>query len=398
MTTTAAVNSGAINEVGFPGSEQGASLVELVGNVVVATALSSVFVLSTVSASTVGSADASAGAPALRSNLSASASAGAGVSCDAQKIIHVSADSVVAKAQASATAAKVSNLGASSQAIVSSTADAVIEIARGASTTGAASASAFAVREISLASSASAVASCSAGVLQRVFLGATASGGASTNVDESLGLLTGASTSGTASGFAEEDVTVVHWVGAETTASAIGSAASVRERTASAIQSASAVIHNPEPSLLIAAAPVLQPASAKASASSYPKALRSATTTAQAPGSSNVKAIFSLSAEITPSALGASGITLRNYVIPVDAAARATASDIDVLMLRQSSGSVMAKATGTASMVFTMLTGATTTAQATCQSAAADYAVTARAPEERRMSLQSSNRRMEVLP
>lgn len=69
--TTQAINSGAINETRFPGSQDGLSLIELIGTVEVVCSISAVNVLKTVGASTTATAAGSVGSARLRRRLSA---------------------------------------------------------------------------------------------------------------------------------------------------------------------------------------------------------------------------------------------------------------------------------------------------------------------------------------
>lgn len=145
--TTATLNSGALNEVGFPGAEEGASLIELQGTVQVTCAVSAIKLRLTVGAAGVGQIATSS--PVTQSYFRAAAPTTAEAVpaiIDARSKIFVDPEPIVARSTTAATAELLHVTAGATSATATATASARVQVRRSASSTAAAVVAAVALK------------------------------------------------------------------------------------------------------------------------------------------------------------------------------------------------------------------------------------------------------------
>lgn len=242
MTIT--INSGAINTVPFPGAEEGSSLVELIGEVIVTCAISSVTLIVTAGAATEPSAVTSSPTARIRSQI--------GASTTAQVVAGASALSRVPALPSPETgSAIVSPVGIrlSVKASASTTGSApgavgsYVRTTRSASTVAASTASASALkRNFNGANTTAQAATYSANALRKIRLGATTKPEVTSAVAIAVAYRTGASTVASAPGTAYSRRSLP--VSASTTTTSAGAATAYYRRLAFPDVQAAAAVAN----------------------------------------------------------------------------------------------------------------------------------------------------------
>lgn len=483
MTVTATINSGALNEVGFPGSQQGESLIELVGTVAVVATISAITVLSTTGATAAPSANGIAGQPNIKAYLTAAVAPSAEASCGAITRIRTIPDALVVSGSVSTPSADLKRrLSATGSPTASHSASANIKTFRGATASCAATpASTGSTRRIQFSAYLNSGAFTTLESQRRIPYSATTVATATWLVDEVMGRAVSAIGSASGYGTTTERISKAHFLGAATAPTVTSTASTRRNATTSAIVTAQAVSvgqgrqnanTTPQPltvsavtsadSLLhvlrgatidqsmiavavgvgiesrdsaietcqaigaceavvknyvnclpeVASAVVSSPqtltltqyaGSASGQAVAAPielqmRALRGASAEGIATASASPTQVFSLSAAATPSAIAPDvNAEVENYVFPVLEPATAIAQVLGIELKVPVSASGIAQAAAVSGLGMLLGASASTIAQATAAAAGADYAVTAPAPIERRMTVANQNRRMEVL-
>jgi len=169
-----ALNSGAINHVSFPGAESGKSLIQLVGDVEVTCALTSIYLLKTASAVTTPSATPSESATKIRALLSATQSAQAVSSSGALTKLRTVPVQQAAFAETAVVARLNRRLAASSSGVATvSTIGGYARATRTAAISAAAAVFAFAFRYAPRSASTSGVAVSSAAALRKALRSAS---------------------------------------------------------------------------------------------------------------------------------------------------------------------------------------------------------------------------------
>lgn len=395
MTTTSTINSGAINAVSFPGSQEGEALVELVGSVIVTCAISSFLIYSHNTAATSPSASGSASIE-LKRGIVCSATAGATSSCGVVTQVKAGPANVSATAQGSATTALQRRTSASPvNASAYGTAAIGINTRRSASTSAFATGAAYAQRHTHYAGSTTASASSSAAALSEIRLSGSTSPSVTSTISETYGRAVQAQATAAAISTVSITSFKVHLASASVDASADGIASTVRHATTSAATTPRAVAS--------ASALRYMPFSAAVNASvdsaiySEVHAYLSASGDASAVAESGVRMLISEVSNVDAAASCNAFALLENNAFPSPMYASATGS-AQARINSVTGGASTPRATGFASVAIKHRPSATTNAVAVSSSVAIDFAIASPAPIERQMFVQASDRRMEVLP
>lgn len=346
MTTTATVNSGAINEVGFPGSQEGASLIELVGTVLITGVISTVTVLSTCGATTTASAEGVINKANIRAQLTAAVSPTAETFCGAQTKLQTIPDDATATAEVSSVGAYLSRkLGGTGAATAASTANANVRTFRGA--TGSCAANAASIdskRRIQFSAYINPSALTTLEALRRESTSAIGLATVTSYVDAARGRAVSASTTASSVGTTTEVMKFAHFVSATTEPSAFGTADTVRWATASATTTGRATTSvggrqnattQLDP-LLVGVTTSVDTLINIPLGATIPQSLISVV--------ANVGLISEFGAETSCSATVSCDITLKNNISCVPVTAGATAADIDTLRLTPYGASTVANA------------------------------------------------------
>lgn len=173
--TSKAINSGAINAVSFPGSESGATLIELIGDVEVSASISGKYLRLGAKGSTIASAATGRPIPKTIALLGATTSGQASCSASALRKVLVGTASVAVNCVTSSGVSVRYGVKASTQAYMSAT---TVETFRKSLSLGSTQARAYtacySVKKCSFSASSSANASASANALLKVPLSAIA--------------------------------------------------------------------------------------------------------------------------------------------------------------------------------------------------------------------------------
>lgn len=395
MSTTSTINSGAINAVSFPGSEAGASLIELIGEVAVTCAIGSLSIILTCSASTDAAASTSLPGTKARIQIGASADVSADSLVTAASKLKLASDPLDASGVGEAAAGIRLKAVAATQAGGDGIAVCAIHANRSASTSPAASSQPTgSVRKVFFSADISPFAATASGVLQKINFGASSTGLAQGSTFETYGRAASGSTQAQAVCSAVEKITKVYRTPASVNALAVGTAATVRHATAGASQSASAVgIVFPQTRMVFAAGP--QEATAQVGATAFLLVRKSASIVTAA---TNTCVPALVMREASPASCVATSSVQEEVIcysipVPIDASAIG-ASAIQIHIPMSASVAPAAECVASANMIFGMEAVVDCTASA--QSAAIDFAVAASAPVERQMFVEASDRRMEV--
>jgi hypothetical protein len=373
--TTEAVNSDGINEVSFPGAEQGLSVIELIGTVQVTCALAAVSLLLTVTASSPAAAVSPATGAKWRMTLGASVQAGATVPVvQANTKLRTTID----------------------QPVLATTSAAPVLLARpGAATTGSAAGTVLSYQRAERSASITAAALAVVSERNKTFRGASGVGEAVVTSPVTLNKRRlGAENPAVA--LASSGLTLARGVGMQTTGLATASAGAWRKLvfaapTAPAASASSGVTlrvvgtATAAPSaILIADANLKVPRAATASGlatTALPVSVlrvpRGAEATGTASASVEAKRAILLGSSTTAVATTASAGGRLNARVSAAAQALAVPSAITVV-----------------NKIAVTFYGQ---AQATTSTFAADYSTTANAPEERRMVVNFDDRLMRVI-
>ena len=174
---SAALNSGQINVVPFPGSEVGSSLVEMVGSVVITCAISNIRLNVTARAETSGQARSALVNSTARMQLSASATCGAETSANALSRLKFVPDAETAKASVQPVGAFVRISSAATTSGQAQVSIATIKrVARSASTTASGLGAATSAKYVYASASASARADALVSALRKVLFSASGRG------------------------------------------------------------------------------------------------------------------------------------------------------------------------------------------------------------------------------
>jgi hypothetical protein len=372
--TTSAINTGAINALSFPGSQDGLSLVDLVGNVIVTCSVATLSLNLTASAATTPQARCSTSTLIIKYRPSAPATGAAVVAVDAVVKARLSAfaagaatstpfatgikRSSSAQSDASATGSVVAYVmatrSASAIALASANSGANKKISFGGATSGTAVASAFAVRGIRLGADNPALATTIASMSLRSGIAATTTATASATSIGRASKIATASVIGAAVPSSPVIKARLNSIADPIAALALGSVGTIKRIHVGVIGLVTSIN---------AAIPALL---------ARPSALTSAVAATQA------------------------SLKIVNYSIPLLLQAKAATGNVQALIAIQMEAACSASANGSALAALILRTGATITASAITSSSAADYATTLPAPEERLMIVGASDRRMEV--
>ena len=399
MTVTATINSGALNEVGFPGSQQGESLIELVGTVVVAATISTVAVLSTTGAKAAPAAYGVAGQPKIRATLSASAEPSVSSTCGVRTKIELVTDDLVIGATAGSPQANLyRRVAASSIAEVAPAAFANIKTHRGASSVCyAQDYAASTIRQIRLFGQTQGSASPSANALRKTPVFAAQSASALSSVTSVRGRAVSAFAPASALGSTSEYIFHRHVASAIVAPSAAGAATTRRHATASARIPAEAIS-----SVLALREQRFAAATFAAAASLAPNALlevlRGAVQPVVAATSAKPKGVYRVGAvTVGSSAAVVLNCEVVNFVYAQPISGAALAKNIDALSRIHFPAIGLAQAKTVSGVAMRLRPQASASATANAIAAGSDFAIAAPAPTERRMSVSAQNRRMEVL-
>lgn len=314
--TTATINSNDINSVSFPGSEQGVTLVQLVGAVVVVCSISVINLRVTAAATTTASSESSVATPYTRAQIGAVTEVSATASCGSVVRLAFSVDSQTASATCSAGVFSKRRLSAVGSGVATPQgAGSYLRVARSALVSG------QAVSDVS--------------ARQNVYLAAASAPSA----------VVGEITSGrrfSASAVTDGVVTSIAFTSARFKLSALSSSV--------------AAAADADPNLRISFG-------ATESAAAFAPAVQTSSRIAATPSAQQCLALAASAAACIKFFPGASAVAF---------------------------------ATGSASQVLFRQVGASVVATVSVAVAAADYSSTIPAPVERRMTLISTSRRMEV--
>lgn len=371
--TTSAINDGAINAVAFPGSQDGLSLVNLVGNVVVTCSIAAISLHLTASAASAAQASCASPVVVIKSRLSAPAAGAA-----------VAAVVSVVTAPRSAVASAVATPGA-----------ALTGIKRSSSAPGTPTATCAAVAYVLAKRSASgfAIAATNSGGTKKVSFSGSASGSATTSAFALRGIRLGVTQTAVATPLGAASLR--RGVSGSTQGIATVTVFGRVNKVAAAAATAAAV-----PSAPLVTAKLRStagPASAQAMGAVYATQRIGFVAPGQAAAVNAATATRLLRPSATTTATATPQVTAQvvcySRPLPLQARAIGNASARNYLGF---SGTGVASANGSAVAGFKFRVGATTTASAITSSMAVDFAATAPAPDERLMLVGASDRRMEV--
>lgn len=201
--TTNAVNANAINEVSFPGSQDGLSLVELLGTIVVSCSVASVSLILTASAAQAPEAKCSAPAITLRSQLSATTVPEASSAVNALVKAKRGASGTVQALVAAAPGLKMP-LSAPMTGVATPTAAANIRVFRTGSTNALATGAVASKKNVYLLAAAAPTASSSVNALREMLFAATTPAVASVSATMTFQRRISSNTTASGTGIASE--------------------------------------------------------------------------------------------------------------------------------------------------------------------------------------------------
>lgn len=355
-----AVNSGALNAVGFPGSEEGASLVQLIGLVQVTCVLTTLSLHLTTGAVTAAGANVSSPTMLFRSQVSATTVPTASAQADSKNQARVYPSSQPAAAAASSGVLARMKNSASTTAVATAQLGATrSRVLRTAATVGSAASSASWNRRVSFGAATIASASASASNKTKVPSGATSPATAFLLADVAIKsrLYGTGACFGLGQVYARRNLPTA----AGTTAASVSPVAAMKFRLTAGV-----------------------------------------TPTSGAANCANIDALLK-SQYIYPSPIAAAAncpdidaLLRSQYVYPLLQTAAAACQNILIAVKNPTAVSASCAALGIVSTTSRYRLSASTTAAAVASSAATDYAVTIPAPDDRLMTVEPSERTMEV--
>lgn len=220
--TTNAVNANAINEVSFPGSQDGLSLVQLVGTIVVTCSISSISLVLTASAAQAPEARCGVSAFTIRSQIGASTESSASSLATSVVQARLGASTTSSASENAVPAGLKISLAAQSSGVVTQTAQANIHTFRSAPTTGSGSGAVAANKYVYVLAASTPSSTSSATALRKLLFAAPAPASADSSVAITFQRRVSAAATPAADDYASEYL--ARQIGADAVASALSAA------------------------------------------------------------------------------------------------------------------------------------------------------------------------------